>query len=56
MQLDQIDLLCFRNGTFMVVEVKTGDAKLTGHQEKLIEKGWPLVIIRSVEQAREVFK
>lgn len=55
MQLDSVDLLLFRKGVFMVVEVKTGEAKLTRHQEKLIEDGWPLVIIRSVEEAREKF-
>lgn len=57
LQLSEFDLLCFRDGVIMMVEVKSGDeAKLTRHQEKLIAKGWPLVIIRSVEQAREVFR
>lgn len=55
MQLDSVDLLCFRRGVFMVVEVKTGNAPLTGHQKRLVSEGWPLVIIRSVEEAREVF-
>lgn len=55
MQLDSFDLLCFRRGVFLVVEVKTGDKPLTHHQENLVNEGWPLVIIRSVEQAREVF-
>lgn len=57
MQLDAFDLLVFKEGRFFIVEVKTGEkAKLTGHQLKLLAEGWPLIVIRSIEEAGEIFK
>ena len=56
MQLDTFDLLAFKHGEFWIVEVKSGEKpKLTRHQEKLVADGWPLVVIRSVEEAEEMF-
>ena len=56
MQLDIFDLLVFKHGEFWIVEVKSGEKpKLTNHQVKLLADGWPLVVIRSVEEAEALF-
>lgn len=57
LQLDSFDLLCHRDdGRVLMVEVKSGEkSPLTGHQKRLIAEGWPLVVIRSVEEAEKIF-
>ena len=55
-QLDNWDLQCHRNGWLLMVEVKTGNAKLTQSQQSLLDRGWPLRVIRTVEEAEELFR
>jgi Holliday junction resolvase len=56
-QLDVFDLICCRRGVLLAVEVKSGEkARLTESQKALQMAGWPLVIVRSVEDAQGVFK
>jgi hypothetical protein len=54
-QLDKWDLQCHRRGWQLSVEVKTGKAPLTGSQQDLIASGWPLYVVRSLEDAEELF-
>lgn len=55
LQLDAFDLLCCRGERLIPVEVKTGNKPLTVYQEGLVRDGWPLVVVRSVEEAEGVF-
>lgn len=48
------DLLILHRGKVQLVEVKTGaKGKLTEAQVAFLADGWPVVIIRSVEEAVE---
>jgi hypothetical protein len=55
MQLDQFDFLAERRGWLFMVEVKTGKKGLTTSQLDMLDKGWPLKVVRSVEEAEELF-
>lgn len=55
-QHDKYDLELFRNGVRIMAEVKSGQKALTPRQQALIDDGWPLVVIRSVEEAEELLK
>jgi hypothetical protein len=49
--LDAFDLLVlFRGRTFML-EVKTKTGRLTDSQETLLATGWPLLVVRSPDEA-----
>ncbi len=51
--LDAFDLLVlFRGQTFML-EVKTRKGALTDSQRDLLAAGWPLLVVRSVDEALE---
>lgn len=53
-QLDKWDLQVQRpDGVLRMIEVKTPTGKLKPSQKKLIEKGWDLRIVRSIEEAFE---
>ena len=45
------DLLAHRGGILRMVEVKTAKGTLTARQQELMAEGWPIVIVRSVEDA-----
>lgn len=45
------DLLAHRGGELRMVEVKTAKGKLTPRQAELIAEGWPIVIVRTIEEA-----
>lgn len=45
------DLLIARHGIVRLVEVKTPKGTLTPHQVKMVDEGWPVVILRSVDEA-----
>ncbi len=44
-----LDLLCLRCKRVTPVEVKTAKGTLTVSQKKLLEEGWPLVVMRSTK-------
>lgn len=45
------DLAIHRAGTIQLVELKTPTGKLTADQSRFIQSGWPVRIVRSVEDA-----
>jgi hypothetical protein len=47
------DLLCLFRGEVHLVEVKAPKGKLTDAQEEFLNDGWPLTILRSVEDAED---
>ena len=51
MRLDQVDLLVLHNGRLYLMEVKTPEGRMTKSQEALVKDGWPLHIIRTVDDA-----
>ena len=51
MLLDQVDLLVLHNEQLYLMEVKTAEGRMTKSQEGLVKDGWPLSIIRSVDDA-----
>lgn len=53
MYLDKFDLLIWHptQRRLRMVEVKTETGALKPSQEKMIAEGWPLEIVRTVEQA-----
>ena len=53
-QLDRFDLLVNYKGKIFLIEVKSKAGKLTESQKELIDDGWPLNIVRTVEQAYNV--
>ena len=53
---DDIDLICWRNGVVMLVEVKTGNARLTDTQKDLQGRHCPFFLVRTLEDAEEVFR
>jgi len=56
MQLDQFDLLCHRRGWLLMVEVKTGNKLLTASQLKILDDGFPLRVIKTEQDAEELFE
>lgn len=46
-----IDLVATRGGIVRLIEVKTPTGQLTDEQELLIAAGWPIHILRSVDDA-----
>ena len=55
MQLDQFDLLCHRKGWTLMVEVKSGNKLLTASQLKILDDGFPLKVVKTLEDAEELF-
>ena len=53
-QLDRFDLLVKYKEKIFLIEVKSKTGKLTESQQELIDDGWPLNIVRTVEQAYNV--
>lgn len=53
---DDLDLICWRNGVVMLVEVKTGNAPLTERQKSLRTRKCPFFVVRTLEEAEEVFR
>lgn len=49
--LDAFDLLVLFRGRTVMLEVKTKTGRLTDSQKELIARGWPLVIVRSPDEA-----
>lgn len=49
--LDAFDLLVLFRGRVHMLEVKTKKGQLTDTQHALLEMGWPLQIVRSVDEA-----
>ena len=50
-QCDAFDLLVIYQGHTFMLECKTGKEPLTARQERLLADGWPLHVVRDVEQA-----
>ncbi|HEX2594717.1 MAG TPA: VRR-NUC domain-containing protein [Rhizomicrobium sp.] len=48
------DLMISRAGTVRLIECKTDKGKLTPAQQERIAEGWPVQIVRRVEDAAEV--
>lgn len=48
------DLLCCRAGRVQLVEVKAASGTLTQAQQALVNAGWPVVVVRSVEEATKL--
>jgi hypothetical protein len=51
MLLDQVDLLVLHNEQLYLMEVKTAEGRMTKSQEALVKDGWPLYIVRTVDDA-----
>jgi len=49
--LDQVDLLVLHQGSLYLMEVKTTKGRLTKSQEGLLAEGWPLHVVRTVDDA-----
>jgi hypothetical protein len=43
------DLVCARNGVVVLVEIKFARGKLTSDQVAFIDNGWPVTIVRTVD-------
>lgn len=56
--LNEWDLVVCRRGakTIYMLEVKTADGELKPSQEKMIADGWPLIIVRTPEEALEAVR
>ena len=52
--LDAFDLLVLFRGRTYMMEVKTRTGKLTDSQKELLNRGWPLHVVRSPEEALKV--
>lgn len=50
-QCDTFDLLVIHRGHVHMLECKTGKEPLTASQQKLIDAGWPLRVVRTPEDA-----
>lgn len=50
------DLLCWKAGTFVLVEVKQPKGTLTADQERFRAQGWPVRVVRSAEDAIAALK
>jgi Holliday junction resolvase len=48
------DLLALKGGRMVLIEVKTAKGKHTRPQLELMARGWPVVTIRSVEDAAKL--
>ena len=46
-----VDAVAHRHGRVRLVEIKTAAGPLTASQAKLIAEGWPIQILRSVDDA-----
>lgn len=46
-----VDCLGIRAGAMRMIEIKAGKGRLTKRQAKLIAQGWPIVIVRSTQDA-----
>jgi hypothetical protein len=51
LRLDKFDLLVEADNRLFMLEVKTKDGQLTKAQQTLLEQGWPLRVVRSIEAA-----
>lgn len=51
LRLDAFDLLVLFRGRIHMLEVKTKTGRLTDSQQDLIATGWPLRIVRNVDDA-----
>jgi len=49
---EAVDDLIVR-GSIALVECKTRTGRLRASQQRLIDQGWPIVVLRSAEEARE---
>ena len=50
-QCDRFDLLVIYQGHVHMLEAKTGKEPLTASQQQLMDDGWPLHVVRDVDQA-----
>ncbi len=46
-----VDALVLRRGVIHAVEIKTGKGKLTEAQQAFIDSGWPVHVLRTVDDA-----
>lgn len=53
---EPVDLLVKYRGALRLVEVKTGKGRLTKRQKDFIEEGWPVNVIRDVDEALLVLR
>ena len=44
-----VDIMACRAGQVRLIELKTDRGKLTASQERLIDEGWPIHLVRTVE-------
>lgn len=56
MRLNEFDLLVHGHGDLYMLECKTEDGVLKQSQKDMISLGWPLVIVRSPEEALQAVK
>jgi hypothetical protein len=49
--LDPFDLLVLFRGKVFLLECKTGKGKATRGQELLVEDGWPVIFVKTPEEA-----
>ena len=55
MRLNLFDLLVLKpNKEILMVEVKTPNGRLTKSQQDMLWAGWPLIVVRSADEAREL--
>ena len=52
----EYDLAFVHPAHVAMAEVKSGHKSLTPRQQALIDEGWPLVVIRSVEEAERLLE
>lgn len=48
------DLVCARNGVVVLVEIKLARGKLTADQVAFMDNGWPVTIVRTVDDVRSL--
>lgn len=45
------DVLCLFRGRMILLEIKVPGGSLEESQRKLLDAGWPLVVVRSIDEA-----
>lgn len=51
LRLKEVDLLVCRRDELYLLEIKTRTGRVTASQQKLIDDGWPLAVVRSIPEA-----
>lgn len=48
------DVLVYRHGVYKLVEIKTAKGKLNARQQEFQAHGWPVTVIRSVDEVGQL--